>query len=353
MAASGRGRDQPPEGWGLTDDSTQRRHYVLQALLLVGLIVLARFAPEPWRFLAVPLFALVLPGAVISLLLSQRLLVALNPLAWLRLGDILGGGYAVLVLASAGVLALQAYAPLLLESARPQWLWMLVFYFVAHHLTFSLFRLFGLAVREHTDALGFERDEDDVPVLERDKEHAHRSSIAIAALNEPEPGPRADKLLPLLQRGADEGLHAAYREALKQAGRHEALQQHAQVRSSELIAMGQLRAALGLVNEALKADPGFTLPESESIHAVLQQAEKMNLHRLAATLAGNYFRSFPRRRDALPLAAAAARLLAGPLQDEAAAAMLLRAALAQADEGERPPLQAQLEAIAARLPRQP
>ena len=141
---------------------------------------------------------------------------------------------------------------------------------------------------------------------------------------------RADRLLESIRRGASEEVHLAYRKALRECQDGNALLEHAQVHASELIELGQERAAISLVQEGLQDNSGFHLPDARQLNRLLDALERQAQWRSASSLAINYRRAFPKRIDGLTLAERAAGILAERLQDIDGARELLRPALQQA-----------------------
>jgi hypothetical protein len=327
LAASAEGRDDAPEGWSHVDRGLHRSHYWLQALLLVALLASTRLAAPPQQYWLLAGLALVLPGAVLVLAMSQNLAAALNPFHWLRVALGIGPAYAGLAAGAALVLAIQAYGGPWLETAPGGLLSIALFYLLAHHLALSLFRLMGLAWRNRASA--FEQEGEPGPERRAHAHSRHQGLLRSEALSAPaaaSPSGRAAQLAPLLLRGAPDDLHREYRQCLRASGDIAALVEHARVRSCELVALGNERAAIALAHEALGDDPDFHLPDAGSTSTLMQQAETLGLLRLAAQLGANYRRAWPRRYDGLPLALAAARIHTECLQEPEQALRLLRAA---------------------------
>lgn len=330
MAAAAQGRDAPPEVLAHLDDSIHRRHLWVQVAVLALLTVVLIGYPQ-YGWLAAPVAALILPGLILALTVAQNLVGAVNPLNWLVVAGKLGVDYALLALAWLGLLLFQFDGRALLDGLGlgRGLLAGALFYLISHTALLALFRLMGVALFAHAQRLGYEIRVDTRPVLQRDREqHAVTRGIA-EAREAADPAERAERLREAVRLGAAEPVQREYRAALRAAGRLDALDAHARVRASELVALGDFRAALTLVQEALQDNPSFTLPEAEPLNMLLDRMERAAQWRSASALACNYRAAYPKRQDGIALAMRAAGILADRLHDRDAAAALLDEAIAQ------------------------
>lgn len=328
MAASARGKADPPDVLTHVDDSVHRRHLLVQVLVLIGLTAVLWLLPR-WAALAVSGAGLILPGLILALAVASNLPAALNPLNWLLVARALGAGYAALAIAWTTLILFQidgrSALPLL-----PAWVQASLYYLLAHYAVLALFRWMGLHLHASAGALGFDLRQEQRPLLQREREQQALAREVTAAREAGDPAQRAAQLREAVRKGADPAIQRDYRSALRAAGLHAELDAHARVHASELVVMGRVREACALALEALQDDPGFSLPEAPVLLPLLDHLERLAQWRSAAALAGNYRRCFPRRRDSLAVAVRAAVILADELQDAAGAAALLDAAIADA-----------------------
>lgn len=334
LAATGAGRQAAPEGWSEVDERVHSQHFWLQLLLLMTLLAATRLAPEPMRGPLLLALATVFPALVLALAASQNFWAALNPLNWWLILARAGRGYVLLALASWGVLWLQAAAGMILDGLQPRLLAIAVFYAIAQHLTFALFRLLGLSLHAFPPS-------SEAPVTDgatangaRDRDADAKREQAAKALQEADPAARAQALALLLPRGVPEPLHQEYRQCLRRLGDQQQLLAHARVRICQLLALGDPRAAAVLAIEALADDAHLALPDAASSQALSLACENLGLVRQAAQVLANYRLAYPRRFDGLPLALRAATLFADQLQEADLARRLLRAAQPLAAPGE-------------------
>lgn len=337
LAASAAGREEPPEVLTEADAQTRRSHVWLQVLLFVAVIAATGLAAPALRFWLLAAIAAVMPGALLALTIGQRLLAALNPANWLLIASRLGTSYAVLAAASFALLNLQLFMNGLATSSGAGLLLMPLTQMPIVYAVFALFRLMGLALRANAEAFGHEVDIGKRPTLQRDREQAAVETDVAAALQVDDPAERAALLARTLRRGASDVAHREYRRALRETGQGEALRMHAGGRVCELLALGQPRPALVLATEALDDAPGFALDDSDASLRLVELAERQGMARLAASIAANYARAYPRRRDGIPLALRAAALLGGRLAQPDAARRLLDEVAELAADGEFAP----------------
>ena len=351
MAATAQGRDAAPDVLAHIDDGIHRRHVWMQMAVVAILVVVIVLAPDQ-ALLAALIAALVLPGMILALAVGQNLLAALNPLNWAVVAGKLGPVYVMLSMLWLGVALLQfAGAQPWLALEWPTFVAHATYYLLAQYLVLVLFRWMGLALRANAEQLGYEVRVDQRPELLRDREAKAVARGVAAAREAGDPGQRADGLREAVRLGAAEPIQREYRKALRAAGRHDELDAHARVRASELVVMGDLKAAAALVLEALNDVPGFTLPEAAPLNTLLDHLEKLAQWRSASALAVNYRNSYPKRRDSLALAARAAGVLADRLGEREEAAVLLDGAIEQATAvGEQAPLQALRQRLDGGLP---
>lgn len=329
FAASGLGRRTPPDVLSHVDTSTHNRHLWVQLLVMAALVACLILAPQ-WRHATALAAALVLPGLIFALAIAQNLPSALNPLNWWVVARRIGVGYPLLVLGwwLQLVYQIEGYD---LFAWLPGPLSLLAFYLLLGGLTIALFRWQGLFLQAHARRLGFDASLEKRPELAREREQREVSQNIRHARELGDPAQRAAQLREAVARGGDDSVQRDYRDALRAAGKLDALGEHARVRCCELIVLARLQDAADLAREALLDDPGFTLPECAQLEPLLDHLERARDWASAAALSDNYGRRFPRRRDAVLLSARTAWLYCDQLDRRDEAARVLDAALAQAE----------------------
>lgn len=328
LSASGQGKSSAPEVVSHVDAGVHSRHVWAQLLVLLSIVVALVLFPGAVHAVVL-VAALILPGLVLSLTVAQNLLAAFNPLNWGIVAARLGLGYLLLSAAWWGLLYYQLKAFDVVEPL-PRLLGLTIFYLINHYLLIALFRWKGLFLAAHAKDLGFDQGETTRPVLQRDREQGAVAREIREAQQIEDPRARADKLAEAVRRGASAEVNQGYRAALRACNDREALRQHAQVHACELIELGQDRAALNLVQEALNDDPNFHLPDARQLERLLGLLERLAQWRSAAALALNYRQSYSKRIDGLTMAERAAGILIERLQEPEQARKLLNDALAQA-----------------------
>jgi len=347
MTASGQGRSDPPQGSLLTEVRSQHSHFWLQAVIVISLVAATLMLPPNSALLILLGVALILPGALLAMASAQNMLAAINPMAWLAVLRIVGPGYVLMAAALAVTLLVQIKGPALISAWLPAILASALYFLCVQAALFGAFRLLGTRLYAHANALGFEDPVARLPELARDREQAALAQEARVASHIEDPKAKAAALAPIVRRGgASDTLQQEYRRCLRAAGDRAALRQHAQTWTSELLVLQQPKHALALATEALADDPDFSLPDASAVATLLRFAEGAGQPRIAVELARNYQKHYPKRYDGLPLALAAARLLADRLGDADGAAALLEAGAALAAGG---PEAAEFERLRKRL----
>ena len=122
---------------------------------------------------------------------------------------------------------------------------------------------------------------------------------------------------------APPSLHQAYRELLKQEGLTAGLLEHGQIWIAALLANGEPRRALGLVQECMEIDANF-LPDAPEIVATLAElASSSGMTRLSLKLCRGFLARWPRSVECPRLGLLAAHQMAERLGQHAEAAVLL------------------------------
>src|SRR6185312_10117125 len=227
---------QPPEfaepghgGWALVA--------ILLWSTLLTLAVKLNFGGGAWLVSA--LTAITLPAIAMSLALDGSVSHALNPLTWAQIMARFGSPYLLLIGVQLLIALLVGSAQQGLEHVLPRLLALPLFYFVAIYATLFNFRLMGVLIHQRHEQFGLQP-----------------KARQLVAQQQPEAA--LELLVPRLrERAAPASLHLAYRQLLKQQGLRDALLVHGQIWMAALIAEGEPRRALGVLQECLDMDADF------------------------------------------------------------------------------------------------
>ena len=322
-------------GWGLT----------AVHLLLVALCVLAVvFWPHLlWPVLIIAI--LVLPAIDMSLAFDANLALAINPLNWARIMRSFGIAY----LAPAAINLLLGIAVVLasLSSALlPRLLALPLFGFAYSWLIVLAFHLMGVLIHQRHEQFGLEPE---APKLARAaSQDADETLLQEVAALAPSDASAATRLLVerLRERSAPASVHLAYRQLLQRQQLRDALLVHGQIWIAALIAQGEPRQALGVLQDCLGLDPDFVPDDPHTCGELADLAARLGIGRIAVKLCRGYLRHWPRDLQAPHYGLLASRLLAEHADQHPEAAQLLDQLAATWPEH---PLRAEIEQQRRRL----
>jgi hypothetical protein len=127
----------------------------------------------------------------------------------------------------------------------------------------------------------------------------------------------------LQNRSAPDSVHLAYRRLLKQQHLNEALLVHGHIWIAAMMAQGEARRALGMVQECADIDPAFMPDDPGTVERLAELAARLGMTRLAVRLCNGFVHAWPNAPEAPRMALLAAQLLADKLdQPQQAVAML-------------------------------
>lgn len=340
LRRTGNGYGAPPEVTLYANYAPGVTLLLLQVLGIVAVVLASRLYPSMW--LAVILLTLLLPSLTMSLAFEDSVGAALHPATLARAAGKFGPAYLLPV--AAGTLQELAYVASLRSTGfidRQLWFALVIYLLLLN------FHLMGVLLHRYHDRIGhtpeadtlaqaFGRD-DDTHLLDTARNHAAQGRI--------------DDAIDMLQRrlrdrDAADTLHGAYRQLLHQAGRTEALREHARSHIATLLQNGQPRRALGLVQASLDTDPSFMPSAPEHCAQLADAAVKSGMPRLALKLARGYPNTWPRAPQAARCGLLAATLLADHF-DRPAEAGVLAAKLQRAYPDD--PARADIEQLLMRL----
>lgn len=300
-------------------------------LLAIAMMLLAKLV---WGSAASGLvalvFALIAPAIVMALAFGDSLAAALNPGKWVVCITRIGAPYLLLVAIQLLGYALQGELGGAVGNALPWLLAIPVVHAIANYTIFLNFHLMGVFMHRYHEAFGFEPE---APQLMRAAGHGADTELIDHArtLVAQGDGAAAAEMFRqrLRERKADANVHFAYRQVLRDAGRHNELLTHAQPCIASLVADGKARRALGVVQECIELKPDF-MPNDPTLAARLADtAAHAGMWQLALKLARGYPNTWPDADGAPHYGLLAARILAEHM-DQPAEARILAQKLASA-----------------------
>lgn len=311
---------QPPEfaepghgGWALVA--------ILLWSTLLTVAVKLNFGGGTWLVSA--LMAVTLPAIAMSLALDGSVPHALNPLNWLQIMARFGLPYLLLVGVQWLIALLVGAAQQGLKHVLPQLLALPLFYLMAIYATLFNFRLMGVLIYQRHEQFGLQPKAHQL-AAQNHQDDDQRLLDEVENLARHDPDAAFDLLVPRLRdRAAPASLHLAYRKLLKQQELHDALLVHGQIWIAAMIAQGESRRALGILQECIGLNADFIPDDPHTCGELADLAARLGISQIAAKLCHGYLRQWPRGAQAPHYGLLAARLLAKHSDQHAEAMQLL------------------------------
>lgn len=299
-------------GWGLT-----AIHLLLVALCVLAIVFFPRLL---WPVLIVS--ALVLPAIDMSLAFDGNMALALNPLNWVRVIAAFGTAY-LLPVAINLLLGLSIVFASITTALLPRLLALPLFAFAYTYLIVLAFHLMGVMIHQRHERFGLEpeapklakaggQDADDVLLVEVDALAPGDPAAAIALL-----------VARLQDRAAPASVHLAYRRLLQRQHLRDGLLVHGQIWMAALIAQGESRRALGVLQECCGIDADFIPDDPRTCGELADLSARLGMRRLALHLCRGYLAHWPRDPQLPHYGLLAARLLGEHAEEHAEATQLL------------------------------
>ena len=339
------GYAQPPEvmievnsaqGWTLA---------LLHVLAFLACVLCAMFMP---RLLLPLLLALILllPVIDMSLAFDGNLAAALNPFNWLRVIGQFGVAYLIPV----GINLLLSVLLLLssaMSSALPRLLAIPISAFIATYLIILGFHLMGALIHQRHEEFGLVAEAHELAATTGQDADAQLLD-QVESMDTEQPDAAIALLVARMQdKHAGAPLHQAYRRLLKRQGLRVGLIEHGHIWMAALMAGGEARRALGVLQECSEIDPGFMPDDPRGAGELAELAERLGMSRLSLRLCEGYLARWPRDPQALSYGLLAVRLLNGPLNQPQDARPLLAKLLAA--YGDHPDRRAAIDALSLQL----
>jgi hypothetical protein len=299
-------------GWGLT-----AIHLMVVALCVLAIV----FWPHLlWPVLLVA--TLVLPAIDMSLAFDGSLVLALNPVNWVRIMRSFGLAY-LLPVAINLALGLTILMASVSSALLPRILALPLFAFAYTWLTVLAFHLMGVMIHQRHERFGIEPE---APKLARaggqDSDEMLLQEVDVLARVDPD-GAARQLAARLRDRAAPAGVHQAYRQLLKQQHLRQDLLIHGQIWIAALIADNEPRRALGVLQDCTGIDPEFVPDDTRTCGELADLAARLGMQRVALQLCHGYLAHWPRDPQALHYGLLATRLLSQHMDQRAEASLLL------------------------------
>ena len=270
-------------GWGLT-----AVHLMAVALCVLAIVFFPRLL---WPVLI--LAALVLPAIDMSLAFDGNLALALSPLNWLRVIGRFGAAYLIPVAINLllGVLIVIASVT---TAQLPRLLALPLFAFGYTYLIVLAFHLMGAMIHQRHERFGMVPE---APQLARASGQDADDELVEAARQQAAEDPMAalrQLAGRLRERAAPPAIHQLYRTLLHRQGLHEDLLVHGQIWIAALIAQGEPRRALGVLQECRGLDPRFIPDDPRTCGELADLAGRLGMQRLAIALCQGFIDAWPK-----------------------------------------------------------
>lgn len=322
-------------GWGLT-----AVHLLLVALCVLAVVFWPRLF---WPVLI--LAVLVLPAIDMSLAFDANMALALNPLNWARIAHGFGLAYLVPVAINL-LLGITIVLASLSSALLPRILALPLFGFAYSWLIVLAFHWMGILIHQRHEQFGLEPE---APRLAQAAgQDADTTLLQDVAALAPDDVHAATSLLAerLRARSAPPSIHLAYRQLLQRQQLRDALLVHGQIWIAALIAQGESRRALGVLQECVGLDTDFIPDDTHTCGELADLAARLGISRIAVMLCHGYLQTWPRDPQALRYGLLASRLLAEHPDQHGEAVKLLDQLAASWPEH---PLRAEIEHQRQRL----
>jgi hypothetical protein len=288
-------------GWGLT-----AIHLLVVAFCVLAIVFFPRLL---WPVLIVS--ALALPAIDMSLAFDGNLALALNPFNWGRVIGRFGMAYLTPVAINLllGVLIVLAS---ITSALLPRLLALPLFAFAYTYLIVLAFHLMGAMIHQRHEHFGLEPE---APKLAQAAgQDADTILLAeVDALAAADPAAATALLVDRMQdRVAPAALHQAYRRLLQRQNLRDGLLVHGQIWIAALIAQGESRRALGLLQECCGIDERFVPDDPRTCGELADLAARLGMKRIALHLCNGFLAHWPRDPQATHYGLVAARQLDTP-----------------------------------------
>lgn len=276
---------------------------LLWLLLVLGVLGFGHLLGVPGMLLWGLFVVIAIPGATITLAMTNNIWAALNPASWLELMHAFGWPYfAVAVLC--GLYQLGGVGAQALAEAIPMVPGIVTFllaWFFTHFVMVASFHLMGYLVYQYADRIGHDIKRDEVPK----KLQALRADPDQGLVDEAEALVKADRAdeaaLRLREHIATRGgtvlLHEHYRKLLASKQDTSELLRHAQGYVPVLLAQDNLKRCIEILHVSFALDPAFSADIADDTYRLAQRAAQIGQHPLALKVIAGFHKRWPKHKD--------------------------------------------------------
>jgi hypothetical protein len=318
---SSHGYYQPPDVVIQVNTATGWWLSLIHVFGFIFCLVYAIVWPHTFALFAL-LVVLILPAIDMSMALDGHAWTALNPLHWVTIISKFGFAYLIPVIINVMLSALM-YFSMKWSAALPNLLAQPVACFVVTYLILLGFHLMGVMVYQRHEQFGLS-PETHALIAESGQNDDQQRLTNVAAIEGSDPDAAIALLVERMRgRHAPVEFHQAYQRLLRKQGHRDALLEHGHIWIAALIAEGEPRRALGVLQGCSEDDPDFMPDDPSTVYQLAELAGRLGMSRLAIRLCKGYLARWPREEDAVLSGLLAVRLLSGPLGRPAEAQVLL------------------------------
>jgi hypothetical protein len=257
-----------------------------------------------------------------SLAFDGSIELALSPVTWWEVMRRFGTAYLIPValnLATGALIVGTSVA----TSLLPRLLALPLFAFAYIYLIILNLHLMGAMIHQRHERFGLTPEAETMVAENGQDEDAQLLHEVQAMATTDRRGALGMLAARLQHRSAPPSLHQAYRDLLRQEGLRDALLVHGQIWIAALMANGESRRALGIVQECLELDSHFIPDDPATAGPLAELAARSSMNRLALQLCRGFLAQWPRSPQAPHYGLVAVRLLAAMPDRQAEAAVLL------------------------------
>ncbi len=273
------------------------------AVLLLLLVEVAIALTAAWYSLIAAviiglLAAMAMPAMMMILALEEGMVRALNPLAWLMIGERIGRPYWLLVGFFCAALIVQSFIAAAIGMILPGLIATPLIYCVVNYLMITNFHLTGTVIHDHRDELGYTGHlelNDVVPYTD-----PSRMTLDVARSRAASGDTRgaADLLRAEIAEHPEQlPLHDEYRHWLGVNGDKAELVAHGKTVIPVLLAQHQNHRAIEVARECRIHDPTFALDDPGNITQLAQAAADAGQTQLALGLLAGFHKRFRNHPD--------------------------------------------------------
>lgn len=292
------GRDTAPEVSLTVSDSIA----IYAVLLLILIEVLIALVSLWYGIVTATVLGLLLmcamPAMMMILALEEGMVRALNPLAWLMLGERIGRPYWILVGFFCAAVIAQSVVASALGLILPGFIAIPLIYGVVNYLMLVTFHLIGAIIHDHRDELGYTGHlelSDEVPYTDPSRMtlDAARNRAAVGDTQ----GAAALLRAEIAEHPGQLPLHDEYRHWLGVNADKAELAAHGKIYIPLLLAQHQDRRAMEVARECRIHDPAFALDDPGNITHLAHAAAEAGQTQLALGLLAGFHKRFRNHPD--------------------------------------------------------